>query len=30
MNTKEVYRNDEEENREEVKIIVGFICEEND
>ena len=30
MNTKEVHKNDEIENRNETKIIVGFICEEND
>ena len=30
MNTKDVHRNDEIENRNEVEIIVGFICEEND
>ena len=30
MKTKEVHRNDEIENREEVKIIVVIICEEND
>ena len=30
MNTKDVHRNDEKEIRNEVEIIVGFICEEND